>query len=269
MPTFKTMEQAGWIEKAPAYDAHFASITRQAIAPLLQRMGSLQGYSVLDVCCGTGDLAAALVAGGAATRGVDFSPTMIEIARTKVPQAIFEAGDAAALPCPDHSVDFVTCSFGMYHLPEPEKAIAEAARVLRPGGTYLYTTWLPPQDGWDMFRILVEAVKRHGTLDVDLPPAPPAFRFADALEAEKVLTTSGFKSITVARETATWVGSQGRDLIDLIYKAIVRAPMIIEAQAPEARQRIRDEIAAMADAMRVDGKISMRWPYVLVTSKRV
>lgn len=80
MATFKETEQAGWTEKAAAYDGHFASITAQAIEPALDLIGDIAGSNILDICCGTGGLtAAALQRGGQAT-GIDFAPTMIEIA---------------------------------------------------------------------------------------------------------------------------------------------------------------------------------------------
>jgi hypothetical protein len=47
--------------------------------------------------------------------------------------------------------------------------------VLKPSGMYSYTAWLPPDEGWDMMGLLVTAINKHGTMDVDLPPAPPPF----------------------------------------------------------------------------------------------
>jgi hypothetical protein len=150
---------------------------------------------------------------------------------------------------------------------EPDRAVAEAARALKNGGAYTYTTWLPPQQGWDMFDLVVKAIQKHGTMDVDLPPAPPPFRFADETEARRVLAAHGFQNISIQKNTALWTGTTGEQLLELIYKAIVRAPMMIEAQAPQARDAIRQEIKAKAEAMRTNGKITMRWPYLLVSAR--
>src|SRR4029434_417794 len=65
------------------------------------------------------------------------------------------------------------------------------------------------------------------------------------------------------RGTALWMGTSGEQLLALIYKAIVRTPMIIDAQVPQARHAIKQEITAVTAAMRADGKITMRWPYLL------
>ena len=266
--SFKELEQAGWTAKAGAYDAHFAAITRQAIGPVLDTLSEIAGHRVLDVCCGTGDLAAAALARGASVIGIDFAATMVEIARRKVRGASFACGDAEALPFSDGAFDAAVCAFGIWHLAEPDRAMFEAARVLRPGGTYTFTTWLPPQQGWDMFDLLIAAVQAHGSMDVDLPPAPPPFRFADASEARRTLAACGFDDVDVRTGTALWTGTSGEQVLDVIYKAIVRAPMLIEAQPLRAREPIRNDIRNGAERLRRDGKIVMRWPYLMASARR-
>lgn len=267
MTSFKALEQSGWTQKASAYDAHFATIADQAIEPMLDSVGDVSGRDVLDICCGTGHLAGAVAARGGRVTGIDFAPTMIEIARSKVAGANFQVGDAETLQFPNQSFDVALCSFGLWHMSEPDMALAEAARVLKRGGTYAYTTWLPPQQGWDMFDLLMKAVQAHGTMDIDLPQAPPPFRFADETEARRTLSAHGFQSISLQKNMAHWTGTTGQQLLALIYKAIVRAPMIIEAQTPDAREAIKQSITSAAEAMRVDGTITMRWPYLLASAR--
>lgn len=266
MPTFKEVEQAGWTEKAGAYDGYFASITAQAIQPALDQIGDLAGLRLLDLCCGTGDLTAVAARRGATVIGVDFAPTMIAIASSKAPEAEFVVGDAEALRFEDSSFDAVVCSFGLWHLADPDKAIGEASRVLTAGGPFVYTTWLPPNKGWDMFEIVVNAIKEHGSMDVDLPPSPPPFRFADKDEAHRSLSAHGFKDIAYREHTAMWTGPSGRAVLDLIYKSIVRTPMMIDAQSPDAREAIKKEIVEKCDALAANGVIAMRWPYALVSA---
>ncbi len=268
MPTFKETEHAGWTEKAAAYDNHFASITAQAIEPALNLIGDIAGSNILDVCCGTGDLAAAALQRGAKVTGIDFAPTMIEIASQKAPKATFLTGDAEDLQFEDASFDSAICSFGLWHMAEPDKAIAEAVRVLKTNGTFVYTTWLPPKKGFDMFEIVVEAINEHGSMDVDLPSSPPPFRFADEAEADRALSAQGFKDIAYREMTATWTGKSGQEVLDMIYKSIVRTPMMIEAQSPSARDVIKKQIVDKSEAMRTNGTIKMRWPYSLVSAKR-
>lgn len=94
---------------------------------------------VLDVACGTGDLSAAFLAGGAQrVVGIDFTVNMLRVAQTKRTQhaqpLTYQAGDAMRLPVADSSVDVVSIAFGIRNVAKPEQAMAEFARVLRPGG---------------------------------------------------------------------------------------------------------------------------------------
>jgi SAM-dependent methyltransferase len=266
--TFKTLEQAGWTEKAAAYDDHFVPITRQAIDPILDAIGDVAGLDLLDIACGSGDLAQAAVQRGALTTGIDFAPTMIEVARSKVPEATFLVGDAEAMAVEDRAFDAAACAFGLWHLAEPDQALAEASRVLRCGGRFVYTTWLAPEDGFDLMDMLIAVIKVHGRLDVDLPSAPPPFRFAARQEAEEALSAQGFSAICFEKRTAWWHGANGQQLLDLVYKSIVRAPMLIDAQAPEARAAIKTELRERVEAMRCGGRIAMRWPYALVSATK-
>lgn len=268
MTDFKTLEHGGWTEKASAYDKYFASITRQAIMPLLDALGDVSNRELLDVGCGTGDLAAAAVARGARVTGIDFAQPMIDIARDKVAGAKFHVGDAEALAMSDDTFDIVTCSFGLWHLADPDAAIGEACRVLRPQGTFLYTTWLPPNDGWDMLRLVTTAINNFGSMAIDLPPAPPPFRFADEDEAVQALTQVGFSTPEFARQMAFWYGSSGEELLELIFKAIVRAPMLINGQSPDAQEAIKKDIVANAETLRKEGRIVMRWPYLLASARK-
>jgi len=98
---------------------------------------------VLDLCTGTGDLAIAIVrrANGATVVGVDFAGEMLRLARAKVRSASLDRrislvrGDATRIPLPDDSCDGATIAFGIRNVAEPERALAELARVMRPGAT--------------------------------------------------------------------------------------------------------------------------------------
>ena len=97
MHTFKDLEQAGWTEKALAYDDHFVPITRQAIYPILDALGDLADRDLLDIACGTGDLAQVAAGRSARVTGVDFAPTMVDVPASKV------LGARSATPRPSNS----------------------------------------------------------------------------------------------------------------------------------------------------------------------
>jgi len=93
------------------------------------------GDRVLDACCGTGDLAvAARAAGAASVVGLDFSAAMLERARRKAPDVEFIEGDVLALPFADASFDSAVVGFGIRNVADLEAGLRELRRVLRPGG---------------------------------------------------------------------------------------------------------------------------------------
>lgn len=90
--------------------------------------------TALDAACGTGRHAAQLSSLGHKVIGVDSSPDMLAIARTKVPDGTFREGDLHELPIPNEHVDIIVCALALGHLPNLSPVLAEFARVLRPGG---------------------------------------------------------------------------------------------------------------------------------------
>jgi demethylmenaquinone methyltransferase/2-methoxy-6-polyprenyl-1,4-benzoquinol methylase len=100
------------------------------------------GSSMLDICCGTGDIAIAAAKGrpDVTVTGADFSPAMLEIAKKKgagIPNLHWEQADAMQLPFTDQSFSAVTISFGLRNTPDYEQVTAQMSRVLKPGG-YIY-----------------------------------------------------------------------------------------------------------------------------------
>ncbi|HEU5064582.1 MAG TPA: bifunctional demethylmenaquinone methyltransferase/2-methoxy-6-polyprenyl-1,4-benzoquinol methylase UbiE [Gaiellaceae bacterium] len=92
------------------------------------------GDRVLDVCCGTGDLALSAAEAGGKVTGLDFSEQMLGRARAKEPAIEWVSGDALALPFADGAFDAVTIGFGLRNLADGELGLAEMRRVLSPGG---------------------------------------------------------------------------------------------------------------------------------------
>ncbi|SDM41215.1 methyltransferase domain-containing protein [Allokutzneria albata] len=97
-------------------------------------LGAGAGDAVLDVGCGSGLAVAELAALGTAAAGVDPNPEMIEIARQRYPREEFLLGSAEALPHADASLRGYRADKVLHAVPDPAAAMAEAARVLAPGG---------------------------------------------------------------------------------------------------------------------------------------
>lgn len=117
-------------------DRHWRSHTVRRMRPVLERPDA----RVLDICCGTGDLALALERGRRGTVfGSDFCHPMLDSARQKAERrnaqvCLFEA-DALRLPVRDASFDLVTVAFGFRNLANYGAGLEEMRRILRPGGT--------------------------------------------------------------------------------------------------------------------------------------
>ncbi len=112
--------------------------------------GDLCGKRVLDVACGTGDLAEAFaMAGPEHVEGIDFTPEMLDIARKRPEKTgssplTWRVGDAMDLDVPDQSVDIVSIAFGLRNVLKPEMALAEFKRVLKPDGKVLILEFSEP-----------------------------------------------------------------------------------------------------------------------------
>jgi demethylmenaquinone methyltransferase/2-methoxy-6-polyprenyl-1,4-benzoquinol methylase len=92
------------------------------------------GEKILDIAAGTGTSAKALAKSGAEVVALDFSPGMVAEGRKRHPGLTFVEGDAEALPFPPGSFDVVTISFGLRNVNNPQLALGEMYRVLKPGG---------------------------------------------------------------------------------------------------------------------------------------
>ncbi|WFU46187.1 class I SAM-dependent methyltransferase [Sinorhizobium terangae] len=265
-PTFKTLEHRGWSERARIYDRYSGRFCRYGIAALLNAAGISRGHSTLDVCCGTGEASLAAAARGAIVTGVDFSEEMVAAAKAKASNVHFQVGDAEALIFGDAAFDRVINNFGTLHLADPDRAIAEAARVLKPGGRYAFTVWRGP-DVSPLFRILPEVVSSHGTLDVDLPPAPPLFRFAEREEAMRVLHGAGFTDVTFGDIPAT-LDFPVAELSDFFRHAFVRSTMVLDRQEPAARARIEEALGENFQPFTDNGIVRLPLPALVVSATR-
>lgn len=159
------------------------------------------GDRVLDLCCGTGDLAlAALEAGGDVT-AVDFSGPMLERARPKSSEIVWLEADALHLPLTDASFDAVTIGFGLRNVASAEDGLVEMRRVLAPGGRLAILDVTRPRGllapfykVW--FDLLIPAVGKllpGGAAFTYLPAS--VRRFPEPRELARLMEKAGFEQI--------------------------------------------------------------------------
>lgn len=268
---FKHFEHRGWQAVAERYDAAFVGATGQSIAPVLDALGTGPGVRLLDVACGPGDATAAAAARGARVLGVDFAAEMVALAQRKWPGVEFKEGDAEKLALPDAVFDAVMMNFGVLHLANPDRALAECFRVVRPGGRLAFTVWEPPPQTVP-FAIVLEAVEKHGIVNIGVPPGPPMFRFADSHEALRVLGEVGFATVGFKALPITLALAEPDALFQIMLEAGVRTSGLLKAQTPAALDAIRDHMSQKVTAHRISNQSGPRFllpmPAVLITATK-
>jgi SAM-dependent methyltransferase len=128
------------------FDAHAASaeydvFTPQAnvrlVAAFVRLSGLARGAQVADLGCGSGVFTELLRREGYASVGLDISPRLVALGRSKYPGLELIEGDAENLPFGSESLDGVLLSGLVHHFPDPRRLIAEVRRVLKPGGRFV------------------------------------------------------------------------------------------------------------------------------------
>ena len=120
------------------------------------RLDLKPGMRVLDVACGTGNLAIPAAHAGADVTGIDIAPNLIEQAQARAAdgrlEIRFDVGDAEALPYDDATFDVVMTMFGAMFAPRPDVTAAELKRVCKPGGLIAMANWTPEAFTGQMFK---------------------------------------------------------------------------------------------------------------------
>jgi ubiquinone/menaquinone biosynthesis C-methylase UbiE len=145
-----------------------AKLLEPTAADFIDRLHLKPGAALLDVACGTGNLAIPAARAGANVIGVDIASNLIEQARKRAAQeglanrAHFDEGDAEQLAFPDAQFDVVVSMYGAMFAPRPERVAAELLRVTRSGGLIAMANWTPEGFVGKQFALMAKHV----------PPAP-------------------------------------------------------------------------------------------------
>lgn len=191
--------------------ARIASVMQIIGERLAENVDVMPGERVLDVACGSGNVAIAAARRAADVTGLDYVPSLLETARRRAEVEHFESiewveGDAQDLPFEDASFDVVLSTFGVMFAPDQEKAAAELLRVCRPGGRIGLGNWTPDGAIGEMFRITME----H---------APPPFKLDSPVlwgteERLRELLGDGVTSLNITPQHFLLKGRSSTDYLD-------------------------------------------------------
>ena len=159
--------RASYASWASSYDSDPNPQTALEFGPVLDALGAKVGERLLDAACGTGRYTARLYDQGVDVTGCDFSPEMLAIAREKLPHVeLVEADLNQPLPFADASFEAVLCGQALKHLPDLTGAMREFARVLRPGGRFVFSVTHPDMDwtGYDMKPVDIYVMREHADI---------------------------------------------------------------------------------------------------------
>lgn len=147
------------------YD-RFSRFMEQDAEVFFRRLGIQPGMRMLDVGCGSGQVALIAARTGVNVTGCDIASNWIEKARIRAVseglQVAFDEGDAESLPYPDASFDAVVSLVGAMFAPRPEMVAAEMTRVCRPGGMIAMGNWTPGGFIGQMFKVIARHIAPSG-----------------------------------------------------------------------------------------------------------
>lgn len=240
--TFAERERAGWADSdiTDGYVRGFGPVVDRACDAHLGLMP--ETGRVLDLCCGQGTLTAKLAQAGREISGLDFSADMLERARKAAPDADLRHGDAQDLPYPDDLFDAVVCNFGMMHIPDQPKALAEVSRVLKPGGVFSMTSWVGPEAS-DAFRLIFANARANLPEGISPPPQPDLFIYGRPDDAARFLEQSGLVAEQHDILPLAWDLDDPDELFMIFLTGTVGARMTLMALGDEGRARAAAGVA--------------------------
>lgn len=259
-------------QKATWESGDFGQIARSiesAAAEFMARQSLLRGTRVLDVACGTGNLAIIAARQGCEVSGIDIAGNLIAQARARAAneglKIDFKEADAEALPFSYSRFDYAVSMFGVMFTPQPEIAAAELRRVTRPGGQIALANWTPEGFIGKMFQVF----KKH------LPPPPAGVPSPMAWGDETTVIERlqhGFTNVRFARRIASMryplLPAETVEFFRQYYGPTLKAFASLDAAAQAALRRDLVELQTAHNIAKTPGTTEVAAEYLEIVATR-
>jgi len=247
----RRVQRYGWDLAAIDYEPLWQTQLAEAQAALLAWASPAPGEQVLDIACGTGLVsfeAARAVGVSGHVLGIDLSDRMVGAAERRAREkkssnCRFSRMDAETLDLPDASFDVVLCALGLMYIPDPERALQEMRRVLRPGGRISLAVWgQRSKCGWSAIFPVVDD-------EVSSEVCPLFFRLGEQDTLARLCADAKFEHVRQRRITTTLTFADANEACDA---AFVGGPVAL------AWSRFNDQVRARVRARYLDAIESWR-----------
>lgn len=258
---------------AEKWKAKSAAMGSAVTAALVEHSRPLPGMHVVDLASGTGEPGISLaqrVGPQGSVTAVDQSSELLDIAakrarNKKLSNFTTQQADAHLLPFANQSFDLATCRFGVMFFSDPQRALVELHRVLRPEARACFAAWGPQEQPY--WQTTIKIVHRHVGGAILPPGGADPFRFAAAGSLSEVLNAAGFRDVEESTQNLPWTWPGDADEV-FEYVSQVSAPFrpmlervpadqwpVIRAQVKAAIERhcVGDEIRFGADIVLASG----------------
>jgi len=262
----RRVQRYGWNLASVGYESLWQVHLAYAQYALLELASLAVGERILDVACGTGLVAfeaATAVGPSGHVLGVDLSDSMVDAAGRRardrrLPNCRFSRMDAEALTLPDASFDVALCALGLMYMPDPEQALREMSRVLRPGGRVSLAVWGARSNcGWSAVFPIVDA-------EVSSEVCPLFFRLGQQDTLDRLCADAKFEGIRHRRITATLTFGDAKEACDA---AFLGGPVALAWSRfnDEVRDRVRARYLSAIESFRHGEEYRVPGEFVIVT----
>jgi ubiquinone/menaquinone biosynthesis C-methylase UbiE len=265
----RRIQRYGWDRAADVYEPLWQAQLAEARASVLEFAALTPGERVLDVASGTGLVtfeAARAVGTQGSVLGVDVSTRMVELAQRRsqlaqMKNCTFAAMGAESLTLPDATFDVVLCTLGLMYVAEPDRALREMRRVLRPGGRVVIAVWGErARCGWSALFPIVDA-------EVSSEVCPLFFHLGQAEALALACIDVRFEIERQRRITTLLAFADAEEACDA---AFVGGPVALAWSrfSQDVRERVRARYLAAIEPWRRDRGYAVPGEFVVVGARR-